>query len=177
MAEPSSSSSSPLPARSLGARVPGVRRVERSAGGVVIRVLDEAAHILLIRDPYRKWGLPKGHLEPEESPEDAALREVREETGLTSLVLGPDLGEIDWVFRLKGRKIHKFCRFYLMSAPRGRARPQLAEGITEVRWLPVDQAVATVSYENARGVLVQAAGRIRVPDDEGGLPWMAEGPS
>lgn len=177
MAEASSSSSSPLPARSLGQRVSGVRRVERSAGGVVIRVLDEEAHILLIRDPYRKWGLPKGHLEPEESPEDAALREVSEETGLTSLVLGPDLGEIDWIFRLKGRKIHKFCRFYLMSAPTGRARPQVEEGITEVRWLPVDEAVARVSYENARGVIVQAARRIRVPGDEGELPWLTEEPS
>ena len=55
------------------------RTVERSAGGVVVRVLEGGPHFLLIRDPYRRWGLPKGHLEEGEANEAAALREVREE--------------------------------------------------------------------------------------------------
>jgi 8-oxo-dGTP pyrophosphatase MutT (NUDIX family) len=60
---------------------------ERSAGGVVYRMVDARPLFLLIRDSYRNWGFPKGHLEPGEPPERAALREVEEETGLGSLSL------------------------------------------------------------------------------------------
>jgi 8-oxo-dGTP diphosphatase len=169
----SSPSTPPFPAREGGA--PGSAynaRVERSAGGVVVRVLDLAPHILLIRDPYRRWGLPKGHLEADERPEDAALREVREETGLESLILGPDLGEIDWTFRLRGRRIHKFCRFYLMASRDGEARPQLDEGITACRWMVVDEAARLVGYDNARGVILKAAERIRIESDASTVPWV-----
>src|SRR5690606_37487395 len=73
-------------------RVSGRRPVEeRSAGGIVFRARDGVPHVLLIRDPYRNWGLPKGHLENGEDEAAAALREVREETGLEHLELGPEL--------------------------------------------------------------------------------------
>lgn len=169
---------SPPPARKGGA--PGSaagHRVERSAGGVVVRSSQGEPHILLIRDPYQRWGLPKGHLEGDESPEEAALREVKEETGLPSLTLGPDLGEIDWTFRREGRKVHKFCRFFLMASEEGEAHPEFAEGITECRWLPVAEATETVGYDNARGMIVEAARRIRMPDEPGELPWDPEEPS
>jgi 8-oxo-dGTP pyrophosphatase MutT (NUDIX family) len=145
--------------------------VERSAGGVVIRRRDGEAHVLLILDPYRKWGLPKGHLEEGEGEPEAALREVREETGLTELVLGPDLGEIDWTFRRLGRRVHKFCRFFLMHAPAGDTRPELSEGITECRWLPVDQAVEKVTYDNAREVILKARKLVERGRDDPDLPW------
>ncbi len=86
-------------------------RIEHSSGGVVARHMDGAVHLLLIRDPYGKWGLPKGHVEDGESSREAALREVREETGLTGLDAGPSLGTIDWYFRFKGELVHKFCDF------------------------------------------------------------------
>lgn len=166
-------SSPPPSARSGGpGRRPGYR-VERSAGGVVVRVRAGGVHILLIRDPYGKWGLPKGHLEPDESPEDAAVREVREETGLEEVVLGPDLGEIDWTFRVRGRKVHKFCRFYLMASDRGEPRPERGEGISAVRWVPAGEAAGVVQYENARGVVRRALAHLpEAPAPEGnGVPW------
>lgn len=136
---------------------------------MVLRRIDGSVHMLLIRDPYRNWGLPKGHLESRESSDDAALREVQEETGLSDLQLGPDLGTIDWHFRAGGRLIHKFCHFYLMASASGEPVPEMEEGITECRWLPVDEAIATVTYENARGVLQTAA---RLLDGDGGdLPF------
>ena len=64
-------------------------KVETSAGGVVLRTIDRVVHALVIRDPYKKWGLPKGHAEDGESPVETALREVHEETGLDDLTLGP----------------------------------------------------------------------------------------
>lgn len=116
--------------------------------------------MLLIRDPYRRWGLPKGHLEEGERTDEAALREVREETGLEDVELGPDLGEIDWRFRRDATLIHKFCRFYLMWSPCSKAKPEASEGITECRWWPVDQALATIAYENARAILARGVSRL-----------------
>ncbi len=167
--------SSPPPARVMGSGSGRDGwRLERSAGGVVVRVRARVPNILLIRDPYRRWGLPKGHLEAEEESAEAALREVREETGLSDLLLGPDLGEIDWTFRSRGVRIHKFCRFFLMASARGEPRPEVEEGITACRWLPLDEAVVTIGYENARGVVRRAAEWIRVPERSDDPPWRRE---
>jgi 8-oxo-dGTP pyrophosphatase MutT (NUDIX family) len=141
-------------------------QVEHSAGGVVVRPIGGVLHVLLIRDPYRKWGLPKGHLEDGEGPMDAALREVQEETGLDSLIPGPDLGQIDWVFRTRGGRVHKYCRFYLMGSLDGEVTPQREEGIFEVQWMPLDEALRRVAYDNARAMIHRARRH---------LPWAALG--
>ncbi len=135
------------------------RRPERevSAGGIVFR-RDAAgvAHWLLIRDSYDNWGFPKGHLEDGESPAEAARRETGEETGLEELVLHGPIKIIDWHFRFRGRFIHKYCHFFLFESPAGEAAPQADEGITAVQWLPLEEALRGLSYENARGVLRRA---------------------
>ena len=135
--------------------------VETSAGGVIYRWKGGAAHVLLIRDRYQHWGFPKGHVEGGETAADAALREVCEETGLSELRLGPELRTIDWFFRFRGRLIHKYCHFYLIESPSGEVCPQVEEGITECVWLPLDEAIRSISYDNAREVLQIAAERIR----------------
>lgn len=160
----------PRPARDRTGTRSGIR-VERSAGGVVVRPTNGGARVLLIRDPYGKWGLPKGHLEGEEGPREAALREVTEETGLAPLVLGPDLGEIDWMFRLHGRRIHKYCRFYLMASFRGEVEPQVAEGITDGRWLAPDDALREVSYDNARTMVRRALEHLDNGAAPHRVPW------
>ena len=128
-------------------------RVENSAGGVVTRTIDGVAHALVIRDPYRNWGLPKGHVEAGESPAEAALREVAEETGLTDLTLGPELVTIDWRFKASGVQIHKFTTFYLMFSERGEPAPESGEGISECVWVPIDEAPQRITYENASEVM------------------------
>ena len=128
-------------------------RIERSAGGVVVRLIAGEPHILLIRDPYQNWGLPKGHLKHGEGSGEAAVREVREETGLEDIALGQALATIDWYFRAEGKLIHKFCAFYLMTSEAGEPSPELGEGITECVWLPLAEAAARISYDNARDVV------------------------
>lgn len=150
----------PPPARrGIDGERPGPRR-EYSAGGVVMRRIGDRVCVLLIRDPYRNWGLPKGHVEDGEALPEAALREVREETGLRELELGPDLGTIDWFFRLDRRLVHKFCTFFAMTSARGTAVPEIEEGITECRWVPAREAPGRISYDNARGVVMEAVRRL-----------------
>jgi 8-oxo-dGTP pyrophosphatase MutT (NUDIX family) len=130
---------------------------EVSAGGIVFRRQpDRSARFLLIRDPYEHWGFPKGHLEGEETPADAALREAAEETGLTDLRLHGPIRIIDWHFRFRGRYIHKFCHFFLLESPVAEVIPQVDEGITDYRWLTLEEALDALSYDNARGVLKRA---------------------
>ena len=131
-------------------------RDETSAGGVVFRREGSEPLYLLIRDSYRNWGFPKGHLEEGELPAAAALREVGEETGLAKLELRASVETIDWHFRFRGRLIHKVCHFYLMESADGKTTPQRAEGITACRWARYDAAAKLLSYANAREVLAQA---------------------
>ncbi len=136
-------------------------REEVSAGGVVMRCIDDVPHYLLIRDPYRNWGFPKGHLEAGESPEDAARREVAEETGIRVQAVRATLDCIDWHFRFRGRPVHKTCHFFLMETDDATTQPQRNEGITACRWAPFEEAVRLLAYENARIVLRQAHALVR----------------
>jgi 8-oxo-dGTP pyrophosphatase MutT (NUDIX family) len=136
--------------------------LEVSAGGIVFRREPEMpARYLLIRDSYRNWGFPKGHLEDAELPADTARRETVEETGLDQLLLHGPIRVIDWHFRFRGRRIHKYCHFFLFESPDGEACPQTDEGITACRWLSLDEALAELSYDNARGVLKRAGEMVR----------------
>jgi 8-oxo-dGTP pyrophosphatase MutT (NUDIX family) len=118
------------------------------------------AHFLLIRDSYKNWGFPKGHLELGEAPELAALREVQEETGLDDLALRGEIDTIDWHFRFRGRLIHKICHFYLMESASAETSPQREEGITACRWATMPDAMQCISYANARAVLERAAAMV-----------------
>src|SRR5437879_13438723 len=81
---------------------------ETSAGGVVFRRgPDGQVRFLLIRDSYKNWGFPKGHLERDEPPAEGARREVAEETGLEELLVHGPIKVIDWYFRLRGKTITK----------------------------------------------------------------------
>lgn len=132
-----------------------------------MRDIGGTAHVLVIRDPYQNWGLPKGHLENGESTGEAALREVAEETGLADLSLGEELATIEWYFRADGRLIHKFCAFYLMISVLGEPVPQMAEGITECAWVPLSDVEERITYDNAREVVMAAR---RLVEESEGLP-------
>jgi 8-oxo-dGTP pyrophosphatase MutT (NUDIX family) len=134
-------------------------RHETSAGGVVFRQADGAqgGHVfLLIRDSYGNWGFPKGHLERGERADRAALREVMEEAGLRAVTVVASIDTIEWFFRFRGSLIHKRCQFFLMESATAETKPQKSEGITACDWVPIDEAVRRIGYENARGVLRRA---------------------
>ncbi len=137
-------------------------RSEISAGGVVYRRPDEGVEVVLAARRTRRgdlaWGLPKGLVEPDETPEQAAVREVREETGLEADV-EVSLGEIRYFYVWEGIRVRKAVHFFLMRATGGDAS-QHDDEMEEVRWFPLSVALRRATYKGEREVLQRAAARL-----------------
>jgi len=137
-------------------------RSEVSAGGVVYRRSDEGVEVVLAARRTRRgdlaWGLPKGLVEPDETPEQAAVREVREETGLDADV-EVSLGEIRYFYVWEGIRVRKAVHFFLMRATGGDAS-QHDDEMEEVRWFPLSVALRRATYKGEREVLQRAAERL-----------------
>ncbi|QDE69892.1 MULTISPECIES: NUDIX hydrolase [Myxococcus] len=136
---------------------------EASAGGVVIR--ESAGHweVAVIRPHGRTlWALPKGHVDPGESPEQTASREVREETGLSVSLMAP-LGEIRYVYQFRGQRIFKRVHFFLFRYQEGELGPLPGPRIEvdEVRWVPVVQLVPLLGYKGEKAVASRAVRWLR----------------
>ena len=123
--------------------------VVRAAGGVVSRNGEEGSIEVVVvhRAAYDDWSLPKGKLHPGESDEQAALREVAEETGLRCL-LGRDLGIVEYRDRRDRKKI---VRYWEMQPVGGALEP--AHEVDVARWLPLRDAHRQLTYERDRQVL------------------------
>lgn len=132
---------------------------EVSAGGVVVRPADDEPEVCLINDG-RYWGLPKGNVERGETPAEAALREISEETGLdhAGLAIVAELSASDYVYRRRdsGRLIFKRVHQYLVSAPRGAVLHPQASEIADAAWLSVDDAVQRASFDDTKHALQEA---------------------
>ena len=135
-------------------------RQEVSAGGVVYRHAGGGFEIALAARRTRRgelaWGLAKGAIEPGESDEEAALREVLEETGLEAEIEA-DLGEIRYIYVWDGVRVRKRVHFFLMRATGGDVSRHDAE-MEEVRWLPLATAIKRAAYRGERDVVKRAAG-------------------
>lgn len=135
---------------------------ETSAGGLVLKRQGEDVSVALIaRYDRRKrlvWSLPKGHVEAGETVEQAALREVLEETGLTARIVAP-LGIIDFWFAVEDRRIHKTVHHFLMRYEHGVLCDDDIE-VVDVAWVALDDVSSRLAYRDERRLVAKAGGML-----------------
>ena len=101
------------------------------------------------------WGLAKGGIEPGETREEAAIREVREETGLEAEIEA-DLGDTKYIYVWEDVRIRKTVHFFLMRHTGGDVEDRDDE-MEEIRWFPLERARKRAAYRGERDVLARAA--------------------
>ncbi len=127
----------------------------KASGGVVWRRAGDGLELAVIHRPrYDDWSLPKGKLDPGESWEDAALREIEEEIGARG-ALGEELPPVAYADP-KGRA--KVVRYWLMEALDGEFVPN--KEVDELRWVPVDEAQAMLTYPHDAELVAVARERL-----------------
>lgn len=128
---------------------------ETSAGGIAVKVEDGVAFAACIgrrnRSGRLEWCLPKGHIEQGETPEQAALREVAEETGIVAEIIRP-IGTIDYWFTGDDRRVHKVVHHYLLEAKGGvittENDPDHEAEVAE--WVPMSALATRLAFPNER---------------------------
>ena len=137
---------------------PYAKRVDEvSAGGLVIDQTGTKGLLIGRRDLKDQtgqrllWSLPKGHIEEGETPEQAAIREVQEETGIESEI-SKALGVIDFWFMAGGKRIHKTVHHYLFKEVGGVLAPQVTE-VDDVGWFPLEEVVGLLAYPDEKKLI------------------------
>ena len=131
-------------------------RTDFSAGGVVVRG-DEVIVIVPAKTRSANvLALPKGHPDGDESPLEAAVREVREETGVEAEPI-EKLGEIEYTYERRRGPVDKRVAFWLFEYRSGELNPD--HEIAEARWMPLDQAADSLTYEGEREMVRRALSR------------------
>ena len=136
-----------------------------SAGGVLVRKIRGRTMVAAIRPRGKDkvWALPKGRIDAGETPAEAAVREVREETGVEGRLV-EKLGDVRYVYtasweEAKGERIFKVVSFFLLRAGRGRIG-EIDEAmrieVAEARWLPLEEAPRLLTYGGERQMALKA---------------------
>ena len=133
--------------------------IELSAGGAVVRGGDVIVVVPVKRDAQRRrvLVLPKGHLDPGETDEAAAVREVAEETGVDAELIDK-LGDVEYSYERRGRRRNKRVAFYLFEYRSGSVEDHDHE-IEEARWMPLNEAVRDLTYKGEREIVRRALSR------------------
>jgi len=148
------------------ARHPRRVKHERSAGGLVLKRRNGAFEGLIIgRSSPRIWSFPKGHVEPTETIETAAVREVQEETAIEAVIIDK-LSDIRYWFYSDKIKHSKVVHFFLMRYLRGMPKPQAGE-VDEVAWVPLEELLDVLTHLNERRLATMAQGIVTERGPEG----------
>src|SRR5437763_1732994 len=144
-------------------------RNEHSSGGAVISLRDGKPHVAMIATRNRtRWGLPKGAVGKGETSEQAALREVQEETGILADIVS-SLDTIEYFFRAGDTLIRKRVDFYLMQYVGGQLTPQLSE-VDDVEWVELSEAIQRASFESEKKLLSAALEQVALVAKPGSAP-------
>jgi|SRR5579884_1513475 len=134
-------------------------KAEFSAGGVVVRDGQVAVVVPVKRGPggRRAVALPKGHPDGNETPEQAAIREVGEETGVQAELI-EKLGDVHYTYERRGKRVSKNVAFYLFEYRSGDLADHDHE-IEEARWVPLEEAAHLLTYSGEREMVLRALSR------------------
>ena len=148
------------PAKKSAPKVIYTKRVDEvSAGGLVVDQSGKLGLLIGRRDLKDAtgtrilWSLPKGHIEEGETPEQAAIREVSEETGIDSSI-DKSLGVIDFWFMAGGKRIHKTVHHFLFREVGGVLAAQESE-VDEVAWFPLNEIVSRLAYPDEKKLIAR----------------------
>jgi 8-oxo-dGTP pyrophosphatase MutT (NUDIX family) len=142
---------------------------EFSSGAVLVRRIKGRPMLAAIRPqgkPEGTWALPKGNLDPGETPAETAVREVLEETGVHGRLV-EKLGDVKYTYTRRDRtRVFKIVSFYLLQAGRGRLgaiADEMRIEVADARWLPLEDAPRLLAYGGEREMAAKARDRF-VPD-------------
>lgn len=134
-------------------------KTQLSAGGVAFRRGRNGVEIAIVSvGAKRRWQLPKGIVEVDESPETAAVRETREEAGVDTTVVAPiEVIEYWYVATAEGERVrfHKFVHFFLLAYVAGEVHDHDRE-VHEARWVAIDEAATLLAFASERAVVERA---------------------
>ncbi len=147
-------------------RTPAINEVVREAtsGGIVFRRNTKTQQIefLLIQDAKSRWTIPKGHVEPDESAEETAAREIYEETGLdANLSILLWLGKVSFRYRREQSLVLMVMQIFLMRAHGGSDMLQPEDWIERAAWIPAQEAIDKIQYEDIAKLMLVALQKIR----------------
>ena len=132
---------------------------EKSAGCVLFQIDQEIIKYLLLRYGLGHWGFPKGNIEVGEKEQDAGIREVQEETGISKILLIDNFREkVHYIYKRQGKTIHKEVVYFLAKS--NEKKVTLSFEHSEYKWLCYEDSLKQLSFENAKTVLMKANQRI-----------------
>jgi len=135
-------------------------KTETSAGGVIVYAIGKQYYVLILKDMNNTWTFPKGLIEKDEKAQDAGLREIKEEVGMSNLKLVAPLTPIQYFYKRHGT-IRKTVHYFIFrSMVRIRPRVQKEEGIKEAKWVSISDAIDMIGYRETNVTLLEESWKL-----------------